>query len=207
VGVASQAHCAIDWDLFLCLLVGTCLVFPSHEVMLPMLAVLMLQWQIIGRIDDVMQLVMSKFLKNACYPFTLHIKMCWSKSIASKNQSPTQMLFGLMDPHVCPFLNLAVYFESCWEDTHSRGKLFPKQTNQGILIFLGTIFESEHFPLAHTVGKLGTHSICKGAAAYARCNGITKEWISQRWRWKGIMPMVKTYIGTYQVCFFINLPE
>jgi hypothetical protein len=185
------------------LLVGTCLVFPSHNVMLLILAVLMLQWQIIGRIDDVMQLATSTILKNARYPFTLHIKMCWSKNIVSKNKSPTQMLFGLMDPLICPFLNLVVYFKSCWEETHSRGNLFPEQTNWGILIFLGTIFDSKHFPLAHTVGKLGTHSIRKGAATYASPNGITKEWISQHGHWKRKAQIVDTYIDTYQVCFFL----
>ncbi len=129
-----------------------------------MLAVLLLQWQSIGWIDDVMHVATSTILKNARYPYTLHIKMCWFKNIVSKNQSPTQMLFCSMDPLVCPFLNLAMYFESCWEETQSGGNLFPKQTNRGISIFLGTIFDSEHFPLAHTVSKLGTHSICKGAA-------------------------------------------
>ncbi len=134
--MASQARHAIDWDKFMCLLVGTCLVFPSHDVMLPMLAVLMLQLQIIGGIDDVMQLARSTILKNVHYPFTLHIMMCWFKNIVSKNQSPTQIMFGSMDPLVCPFLNLAVYFESCQEEAHSGGNLFPKQTNWGIFFFL-----------------------------------------------------------------------
>ncbi len=119
--MASQARRVIDWDEFMRLLVGTCLVFPSHDVMLPMLAILTLQWQIIGRIDDVMQLATSTILKNVHNPYTLHIKMCWSKNIVSENQLPIQMLFGSMDPLVCPFLSLAVYFESCREETHSGG--------------------------------------------------------------------------------------
>ncbi len=205
--MASQVCCAIDWDKFMCLLVGTHLVFPSHNVMLRMLAVLTLQWQIIGQIDDVMQLATSTILKNARYPFTLHIKMCWSKNIVSEKQLHTQMLFVLMDALVCPFLNLTVYFKSCLEETHSGGNSFPKQTNWGISIFLGTNFESEHFLLVHTVGKLGTQSICKGAATYVSGNGITKEWISQRGCWKGRVQMVDAYINTYQVCFFINLPD
>ncbi len=95
----------------MCLLVGTCLVFLAHNAMLMMLAVLMMQWQIIGWIDDVMQLAMLTILKNSMNPFTLHIKMCWSKNIVNKNQLPMQMLFGLMDMLVCSFLNLVVYFE------------------------------------------------------------------------------------------------
>jgi len=69
----------------MCLLVGTCLVFSSHDVMLLMLAVLTLQWQIIGCINDVMQRAMSTILKNSRYPFTLHVKMCMSKNIVCEN--------------------------------------------------------------------------------------------------------------------------
>ena len=39
----SQARRAIDWDEFMCLLVGTRLVFPLHDVQFIMLAVLTLQ--------------------------------------------------------------------------------------------------------------------------------------------------------------------
>ena len=73
--VPSQARCAIDWDEFMCLLVGTCLlVFPLHDVQFIMLAVLTLQWQIIGRIDDVMQLAKTTIQSNSMYPFTLQVK-------------------------------------------------------------------------------------------------------------------------------------
>ncbi len=75
--MASLEHHAINWDEFMCLLVGTCLVFPTHDAMLTMLAVLTMQWQIIGRINDLMQLATLTILKNLMYPFTLHIKMCW----------------------------------------------------------------------------------------------------------------------------------
>jgi hypothetical protein len=41
--VPSQARRAIDWDEFMCLLVGTRLVFPLHDAQYIMLAVLTLQ--------------------------------------------------------------------------------------------------------------------------------------------------------------------
>jgi len=72
--VPSQASRAIDWDEFMCLLVGTRLVFPLHDVQFIMLAVLTLQWQIIGRIDDVMQLAKTTIQSNSMYPFTLQVK-------------------------------------------------------------------------------------------------------------------------------------
>jgi hypothetical protein len=77
----------------------------------------------------------------------------------------------------------------------------PEHQTWGILNFISTIFESEHFPLSNKVSKLGTHTIRKGAVTYASCNGITKDWISKRGRWRGQAQMVDTYINTYQVCF------
>lgn len=109
-----------------------------------------------------------------------------------------------MDSLVCPLLNLAVYFKSK-ASTVGGGRLFPEHTTRGISHFLGTFFESEHFPYTPTAGKLGTHSIRKGAVTYASRNGITKEWISQHGRWKGKTQMVDTYIDTYQGYFFNSL--
>jgi len=81
--------------------------------------------------------------------------------------------------------------------------LFPEHQNRGISIFLSNIFESEHFPSSNKIGKLGTHSICKGTATYASHNGLIKDWISKHGRWRGEAQMVDTYIDTYQVCFFL----
>jgi hypothetical protein len=44
-------------------------------------AVFCLQWQIIGRIDDVMKLAKGSLLFNAREPSTLNVKMTWSKNI------------------------------------------------------------------------------------------------------------------------------
>jgi len=74
-------------------------------------AVLCLQWQIIGRIDDVMKLAKSTLMFNSREPSTLNIKMNWSKNIREERDCPTQVLFGAMDPLVCPLLNLATWLE------------------------------------------------------------------------------------------------
>ena len=110
-----------------------------------------------------------------------------------------------MDPLVCPLLNLAVYFECIREDPTSEGKIFPEHPNRGISNFLSAVFESVHFPSSNKIGKLGTHSIRKGAATYASRNGLLKDWISKRGRWRGQAQMVDTYIDTYQVCFVIRI--
>lgn len=42
------------------------------------------------------------------------------------------------------------------------------------------------------VGKLGTHSIPKGAATFAKCNGIPWDWIQQHGWWRGQQRQVDT---------------
>ena len=70
--VPSSARRAIDWNEFMCLLVGTRLVYPMHDVQYIMLAVLTLQWQIIGRIDDVMQLVTTTIQDSEHFDVPVH---------------------------------------------------------------------------------------------------------------------------------------
>ena len=74
-------------------------------------AVFCLQWQIIGRIDDVMKLTKSMLLFNRCQPSILCVKMNWSKNISKEREPPMQILFGAMDPLICPLLNLAAWLE------------------------------------------------------------------------------------------------
>ena len=75
------------------------------------MAMLCLEWQIIGCIDDVMKLAKSTLLFNSCEPPTLNIKMNWSKNIREESDCLTQILFGAMDPLVCPLLNLLGWLE------------------------------------------------------------------------------------------------
>jgi hypothetical protein len=41
--------------------------------------------------------------------------MRWSKNIRDEREVPTQIIFGFMDPLVCPLLNLASFLEFGWE--------------------------------------------------------------------------------------------
>jgi hypothetical protein len=136
------------------------------------LAMITLQWQLIGHIDDVMKLATSTLLKHTLYLFALNIKMCWSKNIRTKQESPTQILFASMDPLICPMLNLGIFMESV--RTQRGGWLFGN-TNRNTSGILRTILNSQFFTLVFQTGKLGTHSICKGAATFASCNGIPRD--------------------------------
>ena len=104
----------VDWEEFVNVLVAIRDIYlESKEYSILMgLSVLTLQWQLIGRIDDIMQLRTSTVLFNVCDSFTLHIKMSWSKNIHTEMQSPTQILLAAMDPIICLLLNLAVFIET-----------------------------------------------------------------------------------------------
>ena len=91
---------------------GTCSTSScQRQFMVFFTAVFCLQWQIIGRIDDVMKLAKSTLLFNPREPSTLNIKLNWSKNIQEERDCPTQIVFGAMDPLVCPLLNLAAWLE------------------------------------------------------------------------------------------------
>ena len=113
-GVQSNARRAVEWEEFVNVLVAVREIYSESKAhsMLMTLSVLTLQWQLIGRIDDIMQLRTSTVLFNVRDSFTLHIKMSWSKNIRTEIQSPTQILIAAMDPIICPLLNLAVFIET-----------------------------------------------------------------------------------------------
>ena len=90
-----------------------------------------------------MKLAKGSLLFNPREPSTLNVKMTWSKNIWEEQEAPTQILFGAMDPIVCPFLNLAAWLEG-GEDYGSL--LFGShRTNRAVSSLLETIFNSECF--------------------------------------------------------------
>ncbi len=59
--------------------------------------------------------------------------------------------------------------------------------------YLEKLFASSHFKAARA-GKLGTHSLRKGASTYASQFGLLRDWISVRGRWRASKKQVDTYI-------------
>jgi hypothetical protein len=114
MGVQSNARRAVEWEEFVNVLVVVRKIYSESKKysMLMALSVLTLQWQLIGHIDDIMQLRTSTVLFNVRDSFTLHINMSWSKNIRTEMQLPTQILLAAMDPIICPLLNLAVFIET-----------------------------------------------------------------------------------------------
>ena len=96
-----------------------------------------------------------------------------------------------MDPLICPLLNLAAWLEG-GED--SGPLLFcAHRSNRFVSSVIQTIFNSNLF---HSMkeGLLGMHSLRKGAASYAACFVIVRDWIMCHGRWRGKKRQVDTYI-------------
>ncbi|KAL3923737.1 MAG: hypothetical protein SGARI_006161, partial [Bacillariaceae sp.] len=65
-----------------------------------LVSVLTLQWQLIGRIDDIMKLQLRNILWNPSNPFTLNAQMSWSKNIMEERDSPQQIILASMDEKI-----------------------------------------------------------------------------------------------------------
>ncbi len=123
-----------------------------------MLSVLALQWQLIGRIDDMMKLEKSFISFNHEYIFTLLCKMTWSKNICEERESPTQLMLPAIYPLFCPLLNLEIFFGKsckCWI------AFYGEHLNRSVDNILENILSSKHFTVI-CPGSLGTHGIRKG---------------------------------------------
>lgn len=147
-------------------------------------SVLALQWHICARIDDMMKLQFSNFSPNTQYPSTLLMQMRWSKNIHDERDAPEQIVVGSMDPKMCALLNLAIYIES---STNAPNSEFlygnPKDGDRAVRRCLTNMVKNTAFKKLKT-GKLGTHSLRKGAATYATRSGISKDFVNRRGRWK-----------------------
>ena len=187
-GVPPNARRPLEWEEMIDIFIAAHKML-STQVSCTILAVLTMQWQFIGRIDDMMKLATRTVVKHRQFPFALNLNMCWSKNIMTERECPTQILFAAMNPLLCPMLRLGIYLETV--GTH--GDLLFPQSNKSSADQLGTLFKSRFFTSLRE-GKLGTHSVRKGAATYAGRCGLPTEWIEQRGRWRGKKRQVDTYI-------------
>ena len=154
------------------------------------------QFHLIARLDDVANFSHEDLTPHTEFDFALKSKMCWSKNVFEERGAPDQIIFGAKDPHFCTILALAIHFE------HSIGSgrvgteksMFNTQKHR-ISQLLKSIVEEESFPLSNP-GPIGTHSIRKLPATYARNNGCDRDDVEARGRWKTQKRIVDTYIGT-----------
>ena len=152
------------------------------------------QFHMIAHLDDVMHFKVEDLTPNPDYPGTLKSKMCWSKNVLEERESPDQIIIGANDPSFCVILAIAMHVDYAVRS----GKINEESTlfgiNKGVASdALMKILREEGFPLFDQ-RPLGTHSIRKFPATYARRNGCFRDDVDIRGRWKSNKRQVDTYI-------------
>ena len=164
------------------------------------------QFHMIGRLDDVCQFKTSELKSHSNFPFLLTGRLCWSKNVQDERDAPDQILFPSKEWEYCVYIGLAVHLETflATGDGENNDLLFgicgPGQRGVSRLKdrasnILKNIFESEQFDRVLD-GNLGSHSLWKLPATYARRNGASRDDIDTRGRWKKNTRQVDTYIDT-----------
>ncbi|EGZ10710.1 hypothetical protein PHYSODRAFT_317819 [Phytophthora sojae] len=170
-GIESKARRSVELDEFMNLLRVVRAQWADNDTAYTVGSVLSLQWHICARIDDMMKLQFSNFSPDTQYPSTQLFQMRWSKNIHEERDAPEQIILGSMHPKMCALLKLAVYIEPtanivrldlCMEIQRRR--------------FLGNMVKNQAFKKLKA-GKLGTHSLSKGAATFATRSGIVDAYI------------------------------
>jgi hypothetical protein len=200
-GVPSKARRPIEFDEFKNLLDVTR--DPSVDTddlrRCRMASVLTLQWQLIGRIDDMMKLKIDRISTNPSHAGTGNTKIEWSKNITEERDAAEQILLASNDPKLCALLALGVYVETLgrFDASHitNADPLFGDSENgdRFARTMLDKAFLSPTFRKAKA-GNLGTHSIRKGASTYASRAGMSRDFVKRRGRWRARKQVVDTYI-------------
>lgn len=162
-----------------------------------------LQWSLIGRIDDLMKLERADFEENLDHKFALLIRVKWSKNIVEERQAPPQIILGSMDENMCPLLAFVVYIESFsirnLNELRSSRQVFcrPKAGHVHARAVLKKILASNLFSKKKE-GDIGTHSLRRGPATYASKQGLSRDLINSRGRWRdGASKTVNLYIDLH----------
>jgi hypothetical protein len=113
-GVPSQARRPIEFDEFKNLLDVTrdLSVDTDDRHRCRMVSVLTLQWQLIGRIYDMMKLKIDRISTNPSHAGPGNTKIEWSKKITEERDAAKQILLASNDPKLCALLALGVYVET-----------------------------------------------------------------------------------------------
>ena len=162
------------------------------------------QFSCIARLDDTARLEKQNLTANTQFPFTLHFRLCWSKNVREERDAPEQIIFGAQDYLFCALLGLAVHLEVSLQQGTARESIYvfslggnnergAKRTKDQAYTAIREIFESDSF-IKSSGGNLGTHSLRKLPATYARRNGCRRDDIDVRGRWKKNTRQVDTYI-------------
>jgi hypothetical protein len=154
--------------------------------------VMKVQYNMIGRLDDAMELEMEDIHPNLQFPFTLLIQMCWSKNVHDERDVGEQILLGSMNRDYCVLLALALFLEIWIESGEGMlGTLVfnvsdddPKKSKESVanILFNDTWKDPDFRKIQE--GPIGTHSMRKLPYTHARRCGCSRDDSDHRGRWK-----------------------
>ena len=154
------------------------------------------QFYMIVRLDDVEPFKCEDLTANMEYPYTLKSKMRWSRNILEERESPDQIIIGSVDPNYCVILALSLHLvHSTLEINQQDGTpLLLSISKRRIRALFEEITTKPDFLLTQTLHPIGTHSICKLPATYARRNGCSNDDVDATGIWKSNKRIIDTYI-------------
>jgi len=159
---------------------------------------LRLQFNLIGRGDDVHEMETTNLKRHPQFDFALQTKLNWSKNVNDERDCPPQIMLGSMNPLFCVLLDLAIYLEVKFSrdgSLHSKylftDEVDEKAPKRCLAAYSRAVkkqvFDNPAFLelSRQTAGGLGVHSIRKFPASWIKMIGGTQDEIDVRGRWKG----------------------
>ena len=169
-------------------------------------AMMTFQFHLIGRMDDMAH--MNKKYRQASADFSGYLctKLCWLNNVFDESNSPWQILLGSLDTKCCVLLNLAIFLEK-WTQDGDGGisqwlfvdgrtddsmdvDVQNKEANKGKDNYANALTAAiknhlfKPFGSRQISSKLGSHSIRKMGTTFARLQGVSRDNIDYRARWK-----------------------
>ena len=192
-----------------------------HELLRHLFAAaVVLQWHIIGRVDDMEHLNFSSLTPHLEHDFLINIKIDWSKNVMTETQSSPQVVLGSMDERLCPLAHLGMYFsvllhnagsipllpDALFQMRRSAGVPFCRVKKEVLSSRLRELFGCCIFCKLRE-GLLGSHSVRKGACTYCRSRNVSLDNTNQRGRWRGRGSQASMQIGTYTNTSRLSFPD
>jgi len=162
------------------------------------------QYNMIARPDDTSKFRSPDLKQLHQYPnYGVIARLCWSKNVMDESDAPDQILLGAMDRLYCVLLGLGLWLEIHYmknpewnqyifgihgigASLNDQDNLVEEETNKiksKASGYLRNILNEPDFIRVDTK-KISVYSIRKFAATVARKNGMSKDDIDHRGRWK-----------------------
>lgn len=172
------------------------------------------QYYLIARCDDVGHFMIRDLHGHTDLRFSsfaLQTKVSWSKNVYEERDCPDQIFFGSFDSQYCLLLSMSIYLE-VWlgDNTVNTNKRFlfaasnndpadDDKTVERLKTNYSKVLRKYFVEFVRLSKELGTHSIRKFAASFARGLGCLVDEIDGRGRWrKGSRKIVDRYINIDQ---------